>query len=265
MKRLDALSAIAAGQERIGKLDPAFVQRINRDGAELERKLANLRSGASAPRPPLEAAATVATSAERRLGKPLPEGFVDEAIARLDDPDAFALHIGEKRAAQIESGEKNFVLDQPVTRGDIDEPLAVGAPGIKPQRAVDRALDPHNRQFLDPATNRSTKYLGTDPRDVARHNQKLEPVSLKDQPDALFTRRFDETTEMAKIFDDAVAGVTNKGQLSPTELKNAINKKVSALIKEGASDEARTVRGVLTSKGFVYRENVGWVAGTAAP
>ncbi|MEK8094799.1 DUF4157 domain-containing protein [Methylocystis sp. IM3] len=264
MKRLDALSAIAAAQERSGKLDPAFVKRINREGAELERKLAAMRAGVGpAPRPPAGGAARAAKVAGRP-GIPSPEGFVDEAIARLDDPDAFSLHVGEKAAEKIKSGEKPFVLDQPVTRGDIDEPLAVGAPGVKPQRAVDRALDPHNRQFLDPATNRRTKYLGTDPRDVARGRQKLDPVSLKDDPDALFTRRFDETTEMAKIFDEAVNSVQNKGKMSPTELKNAINRKVSSIIKEGASTEAHTVRDVLVSKGFVYRENVGWVAGTGA-
>jgi hypothetical protein len=219
------------------------------------------------------------TPAARRPGAPLPQGHADDAIARLDDPNAWSLHIGQKRAEKIQSGERDFILDQPVTRGDIDEPLAVGAPDIKPQRAFARAEDPHNRQFLDPATNRSTKYLGTDPRDIARNRQKLDPVSLKTDPDALFTRRFDEITEMATIFEAARSSITNKNKLTPTGLKNAINRKISTIIKEGGSVEAParnadrekldlaavTVRDALVSRGFTFREGQGWVAGTGQP
>jgi hypothetical protein len=205
------------------------------------------------------------TPAARRPGAPLPQGYADDAIARLDDPDAWSLHIGQKRAEKIQSGERDFILDQPVTRGDIDEPLAVGAPDIKPQRAFARAEDPHNRQFLDPATNRNTKYLGTDPRDIARNRQKLDPVSLKTNPDALFSRRFDEITEMATIFETARSSITNKNELTPTGLKNAINRKISTIIKEGESVEALTVRDALVSRGFTFREGQGWVAGTGQP
>jgi len=190
---------------------------------------------------------------------------IDTVLRSNGQPDAWSMDASEKRAAQIKSGEKDFVLDQPVTRGDIDEPLAVGAPGIKPQRAVDRAMDPHNRQFLDPATNRRTKHVSTSSRDVARGRDKLGPVSLKDEPNALFNRRFDETHEMSKIFDEAVNRVHNKGELSPTQLKNRINREISNIIKEGNSAEAKTVREVLTSKGFVFKERVGWVATTEVP
>lgn len=201
----------------------------------------------------------VAGPPKERLGKPLPEGYVDAAIKRVDETQP-TLHVGEKRAAQIQSGEKDFAIDQPMTRGDIDEPLAVGAPGIKPQRAVDRAMDPHNRQFLDPATNRRTKYTGTDPRDVARGREKLKPVSLKDDPNALFTRRFDETHEMSEIFQQAVDRVQNKGKLTPTQLKNRINREVSDIIKNGTSDAANSVREILIKNGFEFRENIGWIA-----
>jgi hypothetical protein len=209
--------------------------------------------------------AAAGTPAAKRPGPPLPQGHADEAIARLDDPDAFSLGIGQKRAEKIQSGERDFILDQPVTRGDIDEPLAVGAPDIKPQRAFARAEDPHNRQFLDPATNRTTKYLGTDPRDIARHRQKLDPVSLTTNPDALFTRRFDEITEMATIFETARSSITNKNELTPTELKNAINRKISTIIKDGGSVEAVAVRDALVSHGFTFREGQGWLAGTGQP
>ena len=206
-----------------------------------------------------------AKSGGKKLGKPLPDEHADETIKALDKPDAFKLDVGQERAAKIQSGEKDFPLDQPVTRGDIDEPLAVGAKGISKRSAVKRALDPHNRQFHDPATNRRTKYLGTDPRDIARGRQKLGPVSLHDDPSALFTRRFDETHEMKKIFDEAVDRVKNKGELTPTQLKNRINREISDIIKNGASAEAQTVRSILTSNGFVYREKVGWVATTVQP
>jgi hypothetical protein len=256
MQRLDTMRKIALRQEaQLGKTDPAFAKRINREAAELQKKLEAAKLG----KPTAPAASAPVPNANKRLGKPLPEGFADDALKRLDDPNAFSPHFSEKRAAQIKSGEKNFVLDQPVTRGDIDEPLAVGAKGIKPQRADDRAMDPHNRQFLDPATNRRTKHLGTDPRDVARGRKNLEPVSLTKDPNALFTRRFDETEEMAEIFHQAVNRVKNKGQLKPTELKNRINEEIRDIIKDGDTPASRTVRDVLHKNGFVYREKVGWV------
>jgi hypothetical protein len=256
MERLDTMRKIALRQEtQLGKTDPAFAKRINREAAELQKKLEAARLG----KPTAPAASAPLPDVHEHIGKPVPEGFVDDALKRLDDPNAFSPHFSEKRAAQIKSGEKNFVLDQPVTRGDIDEPLAVGAKGIKPQRAVDRAMDPHNRQFLDPATNRRTKHLGTDPRDVARGRKKLEPMSLTKDPDALFTRRFDETEEMAEIFDQAINRVKNKGQLKPTELKNRINAEIRDIIKDGDTPAARTVRDVLHKNGFVFREKVGWV------
>jgi len=70
---------------------------------------------------------------------------------------------------------------------------------------------------------------------------------------------------MKKIFDEAVDRVKNKGELTPTQLKNRINREISDIIKNGASAEAQTVRSILTSNGFVYREKVGWVATTVQP
>ena len=55
-----------------------------------------------------------------------------------------------------------------------EKPLAVGAGGIKPQRAVDRATDPHNRQLLDPQTNRTTKHVRESEADIARHKEKFD-------------------------------------------------------------------------------------------
>ena len=40
---------------------------------------------------------------------------------------------------------------------NLDEPLAVGEPGITEQEAMRRAMDLGNRQLLDPMTNQATK------------------------------------------------------------------------------------------------------------
>lgn len=189
-----------------------------------------------------------------------PAAVIDAFIDRLNQPgNPFDLNIGEKRAQQIQSGEKDFVLDKPITF-DVDEPLAVGDPNIKRQRAVHRATDPHNRQLLDPATNRTSKHLRENPADVARHKQQLPAVSLRDNPSALFTRRFDEVTELNQVFRDAVARVRDPGKLTPTAYKNAINKNFRDMIKNGSTPAAATVRDTLRAAGFEYVEQRGFVA-----
>ena len=119
--------------------------------------------------------------------------YLRRAHRLRDNP--FTLDISAWRAQQIQSGERDFALDRPAGF-DVDEPLPVGAPDVSRARAVDRAMDPHNRQLLDPATNQRTKYLGTSSETIARHRTHLAPVSAADEPAALFTRRFDEVTEL---------------------------------------------------------------------
>lgn len=188
-----------------------------------------------------------------------PAAVIDAFIDRLNQPgNPFDLNIGEKRAQQIQSGDRNFTLDTP-TGFDVDEPLAVGDRNIKPQRAVKRAEDPHNRQLLDSATNRTSKHLRENPADVARHQQKLPPVSLRDNPSALFTRRFDEVTELNQVFRDAVARVRDPGKLTPTAYKNAINKNFRDMIKNGSTPAAAAVRDTLRAAGFEYVEGRGFV------
>jgi hypothetical protein len=190
----------------------------------------------------------------------LPDDFVDEAIGALDTVDnPFDLHIGDARRQAIQAGERDFALDRPVGF-DVDEPLPVGARDIRVQRAYDRALDPHNRQLLDSATNRSSKYLGLSEDAVARHRTHLPPVSVVSEPSAVFTRRFDEVTELQQVFDDAVARVGNARSLSPTELKNRINGNARRIIGEGLSPAGVRVRDALRSLGFEYVPNRGLVA-----
>jgi hypothetical protein len=143
--------------------------------------------------------------------------------------DRPSLDIGKRRLEQIVSGERDFTLESQLGF-DVDEPLPVGDPTIKPQRAVARALDPQNRQLLDPMTNRQTKGLGIDPRDIARARNPLPPVSLRDQPNALFTRRFGEVTELKQVFGQAVARVGNPRSRRPTGLKNEINRNMRDII-----------------------------------
>lgn len=253
MERIDAIRRIATRLEEQGKPDKALAQRAAKEAAELQKKLEQFKAGTYTP--------DVATSpTTKTLGPKPPEGWADDAIKKLDQPQPFEPGFGKKRAEAIKSGNKDFVLDQPVTLGDVDEPLAVGAKGIKPQRAVNRALDKHNRQLLDPATNRQTKHLGTDPRDIERGRTHLKTVSVTKDPEAIFTRRFDEVDELSKIFDDAVARVKEPQKYTPTGLKNRINGEIRNIIKEGQSPEAKAVREALKERGYEYKENLGFVA-----
>ncbi|MFI9106144.1 SpvB/TcaC N-terminal domain-containing protein [Streptomyces fildesensis] len=133
---------------------------------------------------------------------------------------------------------------------DIDEPLAVGERGVSVGDARGRALDVSNRQFLDPATNRSTKYLGADARAT---NLSRGAVSVADDANILMTRNFNEITEMRTIFAQAVARVRDPMGMSPTALKNAINSHVWDIIKTDTGSAATRVRAALSDLGF---ENV---------
>lgn len=203
---------------------------------------------------------TSPTSAKRRGRPKAPDDVIDDFIKRLDEPgNPFELDVSKKRAAAIARGDKDFALDTP-TSFDVDEPLPVGAKNIKPGRAVARALDPHDRQLLDSPTNRVTKHLGERDADVARHRTRLKAVSVKDDPSSIMSRRFDEVTELNQVFDEAVQSVRNKSSLKPTELKDAINKQVRAIIKNGSSPAGAAVRDALHSLGFEYVPRRGFVA-----
>jgi hypothetical protein len=174
------------------------------------------------------------------------------------------LHVSEKRAKQIQSGEKNFAIDRALTF-DIDEVLPVGAAEIKPQRAVDRARDPYNRQLLDPNTNQRTKGLGIDPRELRSNRGERAPVSVKDNPNALVTRRFSEVTELKRIFDRALASIKEPGKLKPTEFKARINKETRRIIAEDPGPDAMAVRKALADIGFEYQPGRGFTMTKGPP
>jgi RHS repeat-associated protein len=171
------------------------------------------------------------------------------AIDKLDQPGVPFQQQGKGGLKQV-----------PITM-DIDEPKPVGEKGISAAEARARALDVNNRQFLDPKTNRSTKYLGTDSHAAPAPGS---PVSLADNPDALLTNRFGAIPEMQDVFNEAVGKITDPGKLSPTELKKTINSNIWDIIKSGESGPASKVRGALETLGFENVKGQGYVLKAAA-
>jgi len=165
---------------------------------------------------------------------------------------------------KIQSGDKDFVLDRALTF-DIDEVLPVGAEGVKPQRAVKRALDASNRQLLDPNTNRTSKGLGIDPRELAANRKPSPQVSVAQEPSAILTKRFSEVKELNNIFNEAVASVKDPGKLKPTELKAAVNRETRRIITEGKGPDAVAVRKALKDLGFERLPGSGWTMQKAPP
>ncbi len=234
--------------ERRDNLNQAIAQLEGaNNGAALDARLKMFNEGGESPKP--VASEPPRPVQEPSTSAPQPREVSEADPAPADVDPTFSMHIGEKRAAQIQSGERDFALDRAMTF-DIDEVLPVGADDIKPQRAVGRALDPYNRQLLDPNTNQRTKGLGIDPRELRSNRGELPPVSVVDKPEALLTRRFSEVEELSRIFDRAVASVREPQTLRPTELKARINKEIRRIITEGTDPDAVAVRTALESLGF---------------
>jgi hypothetical protein len=206
----------------------------------------------------------VADATPKQLPGPargIPDSFFDDALAQLDNlENPFTSGFGKKTLDKLRNGID--VAGDRAMRPHIDEPLAVGA-DVKPQRQVDRALDPQNRQFLDPATNVQTKHLGTDARDIARNRNPLDPVSLADpgvDPSVVFTRRFGEITELRQVFEDAVAKIRDLSKYSPTKLKAKINANIIDMIREGSTPASTAVRDALNKLGYEYVPGEGLTA-----
>ncbi|WP_281274366.1 SpvB/TcaC N-terminal domain-containing protein, partial [Allorhizocola rhizosphaerae] len=149
---------------------------------------------------------------------------------------------------------KSGMKKKPVTM-DIDEPNAVGERGISQTDARARATDVNNRQFLDAPTNRQTKHLGTD----ARVSGQGGTVSVANDPNALLNRRFGQITEMRDIFNQAMGKIKNPNKLTPTQLKEAINKNIWDIIKNGTGQSAQQVRDALQKLGFENVKGQGYV------
>jgi hypothetical protein len=180
---------------------------------------------------------------------PVPSGVFAEGVNTLDYwAQPFELGYGSTIMTRLAKGG-SVALDAPITF-DIDEPLPVGDKNIKPQRAVQRALDPHNRQLLDSFTNQRTKGLGIDFRDLQRSKTTLEAVSVKDDPSAIYVRRFDEVIELNQVFNEAVARIPNVNALKPTQIKAAINRNMLDIISNGETPAGIAVRDAFGATGF---------------
>lgn len=171
------------------------------------------------------------------------------ANKKLDQP-------GNPFQQQGNSGLKTIPLTM-----DIDEPLPVGQKGISPTEARIRAMDVNNRQFLDPRTNRLTKYLGVNTNSLS---SPKPPVSLEENPNALLTRKFSEVTELRDVFNEALGKIKDPNRLSPTTLKNRINRNIWEIIKSGKSEAAVKVRAALEKLGFKNIKGKGYVLSSGA-
>jgi hypothetical protein len=147
---------------------------------------------------------------------------------------------------------------------DVDEIKAVGEEGISNAEAMRRALDPGNREFKDFLGNRITKHTRTQTGPASMKpltREKLKPVSAKDDPGAIFTRRFNEVTELKEIFDDALKSLpSNYRSMKPTEVKAIINKKFREIISNGSTAAGRKVRDVMQNAGFEWLPDKGLTA-----
>ena len=240
-RELRSDSKLIEEMDEIDALRKTQPEQAAERAAKLQGKLENIRTQKPA-------APTVAAPARDAAG---------EAAERVDT-QPMQLGVGQKRAEQIAAGERDFVHDQRLSF-DIDEPFPVGdaSAGVAEQRS--RAFDPHNRQMLDSNTNRLTKGLGVDPRDFERAKTRLPTVSVVDQPDAIFIRRFDEVSELQELFDMAAKPLRSRTDLKPTEIKAAINREMRRLIKEAPSGPGARVRKALLDSGFEYQEGLGFV------
>ncbi|MEN8651601.1 SpvB/TcaC N-terminal domain-containing protein [Streptomyces sp. 21So2-11] len=174
------------------------------------------------------------TDPEGKQSAPIND-VVDDAISAIDSAD---------NPFQVQG--KAGLRGVPVSL-DIDEALPVGQRGISVAEARARALDLSNRQLLDPATNRATKYLGVESR-AASLSRAVRSVA--EDASILLTHRFNEITEMRTIFAEAVGKIRDPMGMSPTALKAAINGHMWQIIKTGTSTAAVRVRQALGKLGF---------------
>jgi hypothetical protein len=198
--------------------------KIEPDSMELLSEHKSVKEGDGSPTP---------TSRK----EPIPNEIIDEIIREIDRVDQ-PFNLQGK-------GLRKQALSM-----DIDEIKPVGEYDIPLNEARARALDPNNRQFLDPMTNRVTKHLGVDTKNEPPVRL---PISVDKEPNILLYRRFSEIIEMNKIFHEALAKVSDPDNLPPTKLKERINSNIWDIIKNSTSEHATKVRNALVNLGF---ENV---------
>jgi hypothetical protein len=192
----------------------------------------------------------------------LPAGFHEEAIARTDETNAgFGSGFGKKTQKKMAEGAEG--KGQRELGPHIDEPLPVGDRKVSLWRRYQRATDPQNRQFLDPATNSQTKHLGVSREDIARNRNPMEPVSLATPgvpASVVFTRRFGEVVELRTVVNQAFARIRDPYKHSPGKVKEMVNDNIKEIIREGKSPEGIAVRDALRTLGYEYLPGKGLTA-----
>lgn len=133
---------------------------------------------------------------------------------------------------------------------NVDEPLAVGEPGITPAESMRRARDLSNRQFLDFMTNQATKGEKREVPSSARSAPDLSPVSVKDKPSALLTRPSlkgiqEWDTFAAEVMAKKSASLSGK---TASQVKEALNKEIVEQLKNPKSPSAKAISKALSDQ-----------------
>ncbi|NBA93504.1 DUF4157 domain-containing protein [Pseudomonas sp. R5(2019)] len=136
LNAIDAMRRIAAKLEEAGKPDKALAQRVARRAAELQKKLEDARTGRTLAQTPPSGAV---------LGSPMPEGWADEALKKLQEPQPFQyagdlVQLGPHGAA---SRNRAAIGDKGVNKESAHvapQSVMKQVQGYKPEQALTRLL-----------------------------------------------------------------------------------------------------------------------------
>jgi hypothetical protein len=143
---------------------------------------------------------------------------------------------------------KSSPLKQDVA-ANIDENLAVGEPNTAKFGGRDvpiaerrrRALDLDERDFKDAVTNQKTKAAMMEVPIGKSTTHQPTSASLKDNPNALFDKKFTEIEEVKKIADDVKKKMKGKTTRPPGELKAELNRRIWEEIRNAKKRAGRRI------------------------
>jgi hypothetical protein len=127
---------------------------------------------------------------------------------------------------------------------NIDEKRAVNENGISDEERMNRALDLlNNRDFKDSTTNQATKNNFVD-QSLDRTQEQKEPVSVKDDPSALFTREWKDVKEMREICEHVLNNAKLEGK-NADQVKEALNRGLREEMKNPKTEAGKAVNEAL--------------------
>ncbi len=133
---------------------------------------------------------------------------------------------------------------------NVDEPKAVGEPGISEAERMSRAKDIlGNRQFLNWIENQDYKGAGKEIGPGAKR-EPLLPVSVKDQPSAIFRPTLEnvkEWRELADILSEKLESRLEKVK-SPLRAKEIINDAIRAELKSPKTEPGKALHEAFRSE-----------------